>query len=32
MKINIIKQTGTHGLYSTGRGEDKYLVYHTQPE
>ena len=28
MKINIIKQTGTHGLYSTGRGKDKYLVYH----
>ena len=27
MKINIIKQTGTHGLYSTGRGKDKYLVY-----
>lgn len=23
MKINIIKQTGTHGLYSTGRGKDK---------
>ena len=28
MKINIIKQTGTHGLYLTGRGKDKYLVYH----
>ena len=28
MKINIIKQTGTRGLYSTGRWKDKYLVYH----
>ncbi len=28
MEINIIKKTGTHGLYTSGRGKDKYLVIH----